>query len=146
MTIVLTYYEKRFPALCICAILTLLLLSCGCTQQPAGSSAVPAVETPAVTTRAVEIPAVIITQPDSSHILITYPGSLQTEKLVELEISITDSNGRVTTKSMGSRLATTPIQYGSSYTISGTFDGKDRVFITGYFSDGSQKQIIDTMI
>jgi len=146
MTIVVTFYEKRIPALCILAILTLLFLSVGCTQQPPSSSAVPAVETPAVTTHAVEMPAVIVTQPDSSHIVITYPGSIQTEKLVELEISITDSNGRITTKSMGSRLATTPIQYGSSYTISGTFDGKDRVFITGYFSDGSQKPIIDTTI
>ena len=127
---------KGLHALCIPAVLTLLFLSCGCTQQPAASQATPAAGTPVLT----------VTQPDSSHILITYPGSLQTDKLVELEISITDSNGRVTTKSMGSRLATTPIQYGSSYTISGSFDGKDRVYVTGYFSDGSQKPIIDTTI
>jgi hypothetical protein len=47
---------------------------------------------------------------------------------------------------MGSRLATTPVQFGSSHEITGSFDGKDRVFITGYFSDGSQKPIIDTII
>ena len=47
---------------------------------------------------------------------------------------------------MGSRLATTPIQYGSSRTFTGSFDGKDRVFVTGYFSDGSQKPMIDTTI
>jgi len=125
-------YEKGFPALCILAVLTLLFLSCGCTLQPAGSAGTPA--------------AVTVTQPDLSHILITYPGSLQTEKLVELEISITDSNGGVTTGSMGSRLATTPIQYGSSYKVTGSFDGKDRVYVTGYFSNGSQKTIIDTNI
>jgi len=125
-------HEKGFPAPCIPAVLALLFLSCGCTLQPAGSAGTAA--------------SVTVTQPDSSHILITYPGSLQTEKLVELEISVTDSNGRVTTKYMGSRLATTPIQYGSSYTINGSFDGKDRVYVTGYFSDGSQKPIIDTTI
>ena len=118
-------HRKEIQVLCFFAVLSLLLVSCGCTQTT---------------------PAVTVTKPDSSHILITYPGSPQTDKLVELEISVTDSNGRVTTKSMGSRLGTTPIQYGSSYSISGSFDGKDQVFVTGYFSDGSRKTIIDTTI
>ncbi|MFA4824563.1 MAG: hypothetical protein WC593_05325 [Methanoregula sp.] len=124
-------HRKGMQVLCFFAVLSLLLVSCGCTQLPAGSQ---------------PTPVVTVTQPDSTHILITYPGSPQTDKLVELEISITDSNGKVTTKSMGSRLATTPIQYGSSYQITGSFDGKDRVYVTGYFSDGSQKTIIDTTI
>ncbi|MFA4850464.1 MAG: hypothetical protein WC626_12120 [Methanoregula sp.] len=124
-------HRKEIQVLCFFAVLSLFLVSCGCTQMPAGSQTTP---------------AVTVTKPDSSHILITYPGSPQTDKLVELEISVTDSNGGVTTKSMGSRLGTTPIQYGSSYSISGSFDGKNQVFVTGYFSDGSRKTIIDTTI
>jgi len=112
-------------------VLSLLLVSCGCTQLPADSQ-------PA--------PVVTVTQPDSTHILITYPGSPQTDKLVEMEISVTDSKGQATIKSMGSKQATTPIQYGSTYTFKGSFDGKDHVLITGYFSDGSQKTLIDTTV
>jgi uncharacterized secreted protein with C-terminal beta-propeller domain len=130
--------------LCFFAVTSLILLSCGCTQQPAGSPATPAAVTPV--TSAAGNPVVRVTQPDASHIVITYPGSPQTDKLVELEISVTDSSGRVKTESMGSRLATTPVRYGGTHTITGSFEGEDRVFITGYFSDGSQKPIIDTTI
>jgi hypothetical protein len=135
---------RGYQLLCFFAVVSILLLSCGCTQQPTGSQTTPAAVLQAAP--AAGTPAVTVTQPDSSHIIITYPGTLQTEKLVELEISITDSNGRVKTESMGSRLATTPVQYGSSHSITGSFDGKDRVFVAGYFSDGSQKPIIDTVI
>ncbi|PKL68280.1 MAG: hypothetical protein CVV30_10165 [Methanomicrobiales archaeon HGW-Methanomicrobiales-1] len=124
-------HRNGMQALCFFAVLSLLLVSCGCTQLPAGSPATP---------------VVTVTQPDTTHILITYPGSPQTDKLVEMEISVTDSKGQVKTESMGSRLATTPIQYGGSHTFTGNFDGNDRVFITGYFSDGSQKTIIDTTL
>jgi hypothetical protein len=128
-------HGNRTQTLCVFAAASFLLLSCGCTQAPAGQSS-----------QADETPIVIVEQPDASHIQITYHGSLQTGKLVELEISITDSNGKVTTQSMGSRLATTPIPYGSSHTFTGSFDGKDRVFVTGFFSDGSQKPMIDTIL
>lgn len=128
-------HGKGIQHLCVFAVVSILLFTCGCTQAPAGS-----------TTQADETSAVIVEQPDASHIQITYHGSLQTDKLVELEVSITDSNGKVTTQAMGSRLATTPIQYGSSRTFTGSFDGKDRVFVTGYFSDGSQKLMTDTII
>ncbi len=124
-------YRKGIQGLCFFAVLLLIFVSSGCTQLPVGSQ-------PA--------PVVTVTQPDSSHILITYPGSPQTDKLVEMEISVTDSKGQATTKSMGSKQATTPIQYGSTYTIKGSFEGKDRVLVTGYFSDGSQKTLIDTTI
>ena len=138
MLIGLLLCGKGCQTLCFLAVLSLLFLSCGCTQQPqpAGSQTAPDAEAPAIT----------VSQPDTSHIIITYPGRLDMDKLVELEISITDSKGRVKTESMGSRLATTPVQFGSSHEITGSFDGKDRVFITGYFSDGSQKPIIDTII
>ncbi|MDO9549921.1 MAG: hypothetical protein Q7J03_03010 [Methanoregula sp.] len=125
--------------ICILALFTLLLLLCGCTQQTPYS---PVAQTAPVD----ESPVVLVSQPDSSHILITYPGSLQTDKLVELEVSITDSNGKAVTQSMGSRLATTPIPYGSSRTFTGSFEGTDKVFVTGYFSDGSQKRFVDSTI
>jgi hypothetical protein len=130
-------HGKGMQLLCFFAVVSLLLLSCGCTQQSSGSpAAAPPAETAIVT----------VTQPDSAHILITYPGSPRTDTLVELEISVTDSTGKVTTQSMGSRMATTPIRYGGTQSISGSFNGKDRVYITGYFSDGSQKPVIDTTI
>ena len=145
MTNRLPAHGKGIHIFCFFAVVSLLLLSCGCTQTPAGSPAAPATQaTPAPQTAGTSV--ITVTQPDSSHIQIAYPGSVETDKLVELEITITDSNGRVTTQSMGSRLATTPVRYGSSQTITGSFDGKDRVFVTGYFSDGSQKPIIDTTI
>lgn len=139
------------PYLCVCIVLSLLLLACGCTQAPANTpvtagSAASTATSAMPATPADEAPVVIVDQPDASHIQITYQGSLRTDKLVELEVSITGSNGKVTTQSMGSRLATTPIPYGSSRTITGSFDGKDRVFVTGYFSDGSQKPMIDTTV
>ena len=142
MTNRLPAHGKGIYIFCFFAVVSLLLLSCGCTQTPAGSPAAPATQATQTTGSSI----VTVTQPDSSHIQIAYPGSVQTDKLVELEITVTDSNGRVTTQSMGSRLATTPIRYGSSHTITGSFDGKDRVFVTGYFSDGSQKPIIDTTL
>ena len=139
MTNRLPAHGKGIHIFCFIAVVFLLILSCGCTQSPAGSP-------PAQATQAASTSVVTVTQPDSSHIQIAYPGSVETDKLVELEITVTDSNGRVTTQSMGSRLATTPIRYGSSHTFTGSFDGKDRVFVTGYFSDGSQKPIIDTTL
>jgi hypothetical protein len=135
---------KGMQIFCFLAVISLLLLSCGCMQQPAGSPATPAAGPAASPAAGNQV--VIISQPDASHIVITYPGSPQTDKLVELEITITDSNGKVKTEAWGSRLATTPIQYGNSRTITGSFEGKDRVYITGYFSDGSQKPIVDTTI
>jgi hypothetical protein len=131
----LSMHGKGMQVFCFFAVVSLLVLSCGCTQAPVGSTA-----------QVDETPAVTVTQPDSSHIVLTYPGSTRTDKLVELQISITDSTGRVTTQSMGSRQATTPIPYGSSHPITGSFDGKDRVLVTGYFSDGSQKTMIDTTL
>lgn len=137
MKMIAKMYENGLRAICILGLFTLLLLLCGCTQQIPNSPV-------AQTTPADESPVVLVSQPDSSHIEITYHGSVETDKLVELEISITDSNGKVTTQSMGSRLATTPIPYGSSRIFTGSFEGKDKVFVTGYFSDGSQKKFVDT--
>ncbi|MEI7856909.1 MAG: hypothetical protein WCH85_05320 [Methanomicrobiales archaeon] len=138
MTTSTLFHGNGIQLLCVFAVVSLLLFSCGCTQAPTGSAG--------STAQADETPVVIVEQPDASHIQITYHGSLQTDKLVELEVSITDSNGKVITQAMGSRLATTPIPYGSSRTFTGSFDGKDRVFVTGYFSDGSQKPMTDTII
>ena len=128
-------HGKGMQVFCFFAVVSLLVLSCGCTQSPAGSPAA-----------AAGTPQVTVTQPDASHIEITYPAGMQTDVPLELQISITDSTGKVTTQSMGSRLATTPIRFGSSRTITGSFDGKDRVLVTGYFPDGSQKTMIDTTL
>jgi hypothetical protein len=71
---------------------------------------------------------------------------VETDKLIELEVTITDSNGKAVTQSMGSRLATTPIPYGSSRTFTGSFEGTDTVFVTGYFLDGSHKLFVDSTL
>ena len=85
-------------------------------------------------------------QPDNSHIVITYQGGANMEKILELETTITDSSGKSKTDSIGSRLTTTPITIHGTDSITGAFDGKDHVVVTGYFTDGSHKVLLDTTI
>jgi len=128
--------NTQFPLSRAVTILSLLavlaVLFTGCTQlspqQPAQQAPVTAV------------------QPDDSHITIGFHGGPGMDNLVELEITITDSSGKSLTQSRGSRLATTPIRTDSTMTFTGSFAGKDHVIVTGYFSDGSQRTVLDTTV
>jgi len=125
-------YRKGTIALCLLALLALMLVASGCTQPAPQQQTAPA--------------PVTATQTDSNRILISYPGSTDTTDLIELEITITDSAGKSQTKSIGSRLATMPIRFGTTETLAGTFDGNDHVMVTGYFLDGSQRHVLDTTL
>jgi hypothetical protein len=71
-------------------------------------------------------------------------GGPGTDTLVELEVTVTDSNGKSMTRSLGSRLGTTPVQVNGSATFTGSYSGKAHVVATGYFSDGTHKVMLDT--
>ncbi len=116
---------------CLLALLALMLVASGCTQ-PASQQKAPA--------------AVIVTQPDNSHITIAYPGSTETSTLLELEATVTDSTGKTQTRSIGDRHSTTPLRFGATLPLTGTFNGNDHVLLTGYFLDGSHKLVLDTTI
>jgi hypothetical protein len=116
-------------------ITTFLLLTAGCTQQDGAQAG--------GQNKFAEVSA---TQPDTSHIVITYKGGENMMKILELETTVTDSTGKSQTRSIGSRLATTPITISGTNTITGPFDGKDQVMVTGYFTDGSHRVLLDTTI
>jgi len=119
------------------AAAAILVLAGGCTQPGTGA---------AQTAERKKVMEVIATQPDASHIVITYQGGPDMETLMELETTVTDSHGASKTQSVGSRLATTPITIKGTSTIAGSFEGQDHVVVTGYFSDGSRKVLLDTTL
>jgi hypothetical protein len=125
-------YRKGARAVCLLACILLMLVASGCTQPASQQQKTPA--------------AVNATRTDSSHIMITYPGSTETSTLLELEVTVTDSKGTIKTQSAGSKLATTPLKFGATIPFTGTFDGNDHVQVTGYFLDGSRKTMLDATI
>ena len=65
------------------------------------------------------------------------------DTLPEMEITVTDSQGRNRTQSIGSRETVTVLKAPSSQTFTGQYSGKNHVVITGYFSDGTRKVLVD---
>lgn len=124
----------NIPAFLLLAVMVAVVLSSGCTQPQAQS------------TEQKQFVEVAATQPDSTHIIIIYQGGPNMEKIIELETMITESSGKSQTKSVGSRLATTPITIQGTNTLEGDFSGQDHVVVTGYFNDGSRKVLLDTTI
>jgi hypothetical protein len=132
MTSLFPLYRKGTIVICLLALLALILIASGCTQPTSQQQKAPA--------------PVTATQTDSTHILIAYPGSSDMGNLVELEATVTDSAGKTQTLSVGDHLSTTPLKFGSTIPLTGTFSGNDHVLVTGYFMDGSQKLVLDTTI
>ena len=126
MPVPLPYYACAF---CLCAALVLTIAACGCTQPQA--------------TSAQSASGVSVTKPDNSHITVAFTGAPGMDKLLELEITITDDKGKSRTQSIGSRLTTTPVQIRATQTFTGSYGGNDHVFVAGYFSDGSQRVVFD---
>jgi outer membrane receptor protein involved in Fe transport len=135
-------YRKGTIAICLLALIALMLLASGCTQQaPQQQQQVPASQ------QQTKTPApVTATRTDSSHMTIAYPGSSDTSTLIELEATVTDSAGKTQTRSAGDHLSTTPLKFGATIPLTGTFNGNDHVLVTGYFLDGSHKLMLDTTI
>lgn len=127
-------HRQCIRACLLLAAAAMLVLASGCTQPGAQ------------TAEQKKFMEVVATQPDTSHIVITYQGGPDMEKIMELETMVTDSHGASKTQSAGSRLATTPITIRGTNTISGAFEGQDHVVVTGYFSDGSRRVLLDTTI
>ncbi len=125
-------YRKDTIAICLLAIMALMLLASGCTQPSLQQVKKPA--------------AVTANQTDSTHILITYSGSSEMANLLELEATVTDSTGKAQTRSIGDRQSTTPLRFGATLPVTGTFTGNDHVLVTGYLMDGSKKIVLDTTI
>lgn len=123
---------KCTVAVCILAFLALMLFSSGCTSGSQQQANAPA--------------PVTATQTSGSRIHITYTGSPATTNLLELEATVTDSSGKTQTKSIGDRFSTTPLRFGATMDLDGSFGGNDRLLVTGYFMDGSQQHMLETTI
>lgn len=133
MTALFPQYRRGTIAICLLALLVLMLTASGCTQ--------PALQQPQ------QAPApVTAAQNDDSHITISYHGSTDTASLLELEATVTDSKGKSQTQSVGDHLSTTPLRYTATISFTGSFGGNDHVLVTGYFLDGSQKLMLDTTL
>jgi hypothetical protein len=126
-------FWKGTIAICLLALLILMVAAGGCTQ-PASQ---PQQKAPGPVT---------VTQTDTSHITIAYPGSPDTTTLTELEVTVTDSAGKTQTRSLGDHLSTTPLKFGAALPLTGIFNGNDHVLVTGYFLDGSHKLVLDTTV
>lgn len=144
--------------LVVFTLLFLILVTSGCMQpaatpSPATDQARPEVESMTTT---LSQPAPVMppgkrvtataTKPDSTKILITYRGGPDADSLMELETTIIDDRGTIRTRSMGSRLGTTPTQTGGTDTFYGPFTKKTHVMSVGYFSDGTHQDILDIWI
>jgi len=133
MTCLSRTYRNSTIATILLVLLTLILIAGGCTQPVSGPQQ--------------KVPApVIVSQSDNTHMKITYPGSTETSTLLELEVTVTDSGGKTQTQSIGDRHSTTPLKFGATLPLIGTFSGNDHVLVTGYFMDSSKKIVLDTIV
>lgn len=133
MTSQFLLYRKGTIAICLLALLALMLVASGCTQPASQQQQKAPAPVTAIRT-------------DNSHITVAYPGSPDTNTLLELEATVTDSTGKIQTQSVGDHLSTTPLKVGATIPFTGTFNGNDHVLVTGYFLNGSQKLMLDTTI
>ena len=133
MTCLSFNYRNGTIATFLLVLLALILMAGGCTQP--------------VSEQQQTVPApVIVSQSDNGHMKITYPGSTDTSTLLELEVTVTDSGGKTQTQSIGDRHSTTPLRFGATLPLTGTFSGNDHVLVTGYFMDSSKKILLDTTV
>ena len=129
-------FRSRLPcaagSLSILILVVLLVISAGCTQQPAGT--------------AESQSGIKVTQPDDSHIIVAFIGEPGMDELLEMEVTVTDSQGKTLTLSKGSRAGATPLPLKSTISFSGPYSGRDHVLVTGYFVNQSNRTLVDTGI
>lgn len=130
------------PVFFLFLALLIVLCTAGCTHQ--GQPVAP--QAPAQPAGQDLFNEVTASQPDATHIVITYEGGPNMERIIELETTITDSAGKSQTKSAGSRLATTPIPIRGTNTIAGDFAGTDHVVVIAHMIDGSRTTVLDTTL
>jgi len=137
------------PVACTCVLLLVLVtVFAGCTQ-PAQPTQVPTTEpttmapTPLPTT---ESPQASVVKADDSHIVVTYLGGPDMEKIRAVQATVTNSKGVGNTKHLGDSLGTTSVSPGSKLTFEGVFAGSTQVSVVGFYSDGSQKTLLQTTV
>ncbi len=91
-------------------------------------------------------PIVTAERTGSGKILITFTGSPDADRLLELETTVITASGSVYIRSMGSRLDTTPVQIGATDTFPGPFPGPVHVLTTAYFTNGTHADVLDTRL
>ena len=129
-------------SICIAVITMLLVVSMGCTSPSGSPVPSPFQPTPTPTTS-----YVTVTKPDSSHIVIRYNGAQYMESLIELDATVTDSTGKSSTQHAGDKLGTSPIRTGSTISFEGSYPGtNNHVIVTAFFSDGSQRVVLETYV
>jgi len=129
--------------ICLGSVLLLLAQVAGCTQQSISQVPNPF---PAATTQTTPAPPVTLSKPDASHIVIKYRGGVDMERLIEIEATVTDSTGKPSTQHIGDKLGTSPITVGATIRFEGSYSGTNNVFATGYYIDGSSRNLISTTI
>jgi len=138
MKSILPLHPQCALTLFMLAGLALVLLSSGCISQPSQNLY--------KDQQASGTYIVTAMQPDSTHLIITYHSGPGMDNLIELESTVTDSEGKSITQSSGSRRATTPVQIQGTTKFTGLFGGVDHVVVTGYFSDGKQQVLLNTTV
>ena len=134
-----------FIVLIVTTLLAAATIFAGCTQpapSSPGSSSPPLQIFPTATPS----PEVTATKTDSSHIVVTFAGGADNGQILELDATVTDSQGASTNQHIGNKLATTPIGAGDSITFTGSYGGNAHIVVTAWFTDGSTKQMLDTSL
>ena len=90
--------------------------------------------------------AATVQQPDERTIILTYQGGSGAGELQNIAVTVTDSNGRAQTKTIGTGGLSGPPVPGDQLTFNGDYFSKDHVVVTGYFSDGSDSVILDNYV
>jgi hypothetical protein len=95
-------------------------------------------------TQHTKVVAVTAQQTDATHIVVTYQGGQDADKVSMVIVRVTDSDGRYQTKSMGDPGIKSPVP-GDTLTFVGT-PGKDHVVAAAVFTDASSQAILDTYV
>ena len=133
---------------CLAAVVVIAILTMGCIQQPAP---VPVPETTVLITQTptpepTPPPVVQVSKIDNAHILVTYLAGKDREMLMELDATVIDSRGKSSTQHLGDKLGTSPVTIGSAITFTGSYTGTSSVSVSGYYSDGSTRNILNTEV
>jgi hypothetical protein len=136
-----------FLALCIGTLLLGTTLIAGCTvPMPAQSPATPPIQIFPTPTPSPTPAYASVAKPDTSHVIITFDGGPDRARIIELDATVTDSQGRSQTQHIGDKLATSPVGAGSAIRFTGLYSGKTHVFVTAWYADGSTRSVLETDI
>jgi len=134
---------------CTCVLLLFLAtVFAGCTQpaqppQVLTTEPTTATPTPLPTTEAYQAS---VEKTDDTHIVVTYLGGPDMEKIRAVQATVTNSRGVGNTKHLGDSLGTTSVSPGSKLTFEGVFAGSTQVSVIAFYGDGSQRTLFETTV